>query len=274
MIVKTLLENTAVSADFRQEHGLSLYIETKGHRILFDAGATGAFAENAKKMGVVLADVDYAVLSHGHYDHGGGLGRFLEENQKAKVYVRSGAFNNHLARRKNGDLEEIGLDKALQNTGRIAYTGARFEIAGGVELFSGVTGRYFFSASNRVLLAERNGAPEEDDFGHEQNLIVEEDGKLVLFAGCAHNGIANIMNRLKEIKGRDADFVFGGFHLHNPSANTSEPAGLILSLGEYLKNTGSVFFTGHCTGDAPFELLKSVLGDRLNRLSTGMTGAG
>ncbi len=76
MIIKMLAENTAASGEFACEHGLSLHIETKGHRLLFDVGASGLFLENARKMGVVISDVDTLVISHGHYDHGGGLGAF------------------------------------------------------------------------------------------------------------------------------------------------------------------------------------------------------
>ena len=78
MKVQVLLENTSLSEALKAEHGLSLYIETGKHKILFDMGQTDAFADNAEKMGIDLSQVDFAILSHGHYDHGGGLKYFME----------------------------------------------------------------------------------------------------------------------------------------------------------------------------------------------------
>jgi len=80
MIIKTLVENTALSKNFGSEHGLSLYIEANSHKILFDVGASELFLENAKKLNVDISEVDYLIISHGHYDHGGGLRAFLREN--------------------------------------------------------------------------------------------------------------------------------------------------------------------------------------------------
>ncbi|MDD2234946.1 MAG: MBL fold metallo-hydrolase [Desulfitobacteriaceae bacterium] len=87
MLIKTLVENISISKDFGNEHGLSLYIETKKHKILFDVGASELFLQNAKKLDVNITDVDILVISHGHYDHGGGLKVFLQENSAATVYL-------------------------------------------------------------------------------------------------------------------------------------------------------------------------------------------
>ncbi|MBQ2720991.1 MAG: MBL fold metallo-hydrolase, partial [Clostridia bacterium] len=105
MTVTTLVENTAINDNFCSEHGLSLYIEVKGLRILFDMGQTELFAENAEKLGIDLENVDIAVISHGHYDHGGGLKKFLEINKKAPVYISRFAFEPHY----NGSEKYIGL---------------------------------------------------------------------------------------------------------------------------------------------------------------------
>jgi len=80
MIIKTLVENTAVSKEYECEHGLSLYIETNKHKILFDLGKSDLFLKNAKRLNVDITEVDLVVISHGHYDHGGGLGAFLKTN--------------------------------------------------------------------------------------------------------------------------------------------------------------------------------------------------
>ena len=92
MIIKVLAENNAVSDEFDTEHGLSLYIETGGKKILFDTGETDVFVKNARRLGVDLADVDMAVVSHGHCDHGGGLNTFYKENAKAPVYLHPKAM--------------------------------------------------------------------------------------------------------------------------------------------------------------------------------------
>ena len=87
MKISVLVENTSSEQEILSEHGLSLYIETEEHKILFDTGQSDDFAENSRSMGIDLSKADMVILSHGHYDHGGGLKRFLEINQTAPVYV-------------------------------------------------------------------------------------------------------------------------------------------------------------------------------------------
>ena len=113
MKIWTLMENSACRDDLASEHGLSLYIETNGRRILFDAGQSAAFADNAEKMGVDLTQVDFAVLSHGHYDHSGGLQRFLEINDNTKIYVNQNALDLCY----HGDERYIGVDQNLKDCG-------------------------------------------------------------------------------------------------------------------------------------------------------------
>ena len=112
MKITTLIENTACREGLVCEHGLSLYIETGSKRILFDAGQTGAFGDNAEKLGIDLSRVDLAVLSHGHYDHGGGLKRFLELNAAAPVYINQSAFSQCY----NGPEKYIGLAPSLRES--------------------------------------------------------------------------------------------------------------------------------------------------------------
>ena len=131
MKITTLMENTASAECYTAEHGLSIYIETKNHIILFDSGASGAFADNAEKLGVDLGKVEMAVLSHGHYDHGGGLPRFIEKNIAAPIYMIACAFEPHL---KNGGPEDIALNPALARAKQTRLIRGETQLAEGITL--------------------------------------------------------------------------------------------------------------------------------------------
>jgi 7,8-dihydropterin-6-yl-methyl-4-(beta-D-ribofuranosyl)aminobenzene 5'-phosphate synthase len=269
MIIKTLVENTALWADLGSEHGLSLYIESNGRKILFDVGASELFLENAIKLNVDIFDVDYLIISHGHYDHGGGLRAFLRENTKAKVFLHQLAFEKYYALRSNDELEYIGLDVELKENGRIVLTSDRFFIGKGMQLFSNITQRAALPKSNAGLLMEQSGQIVQDTFAHEQNLIIEEDGKTLLVTGCAHNGIVNILEHFHDLTGHMPNFVIGGFHLYSRSSGTTEDPETIDKISEYLMDTNAKFYTCHCTGKESYDRLKAAMGDRIDYLSAG-----
>ncbi len=269
MIIKTLVENTSISEEFGHEHGLSLYLETKGRKILFDVGASSLFLENAEKLDVEIENVEYLVISHGHYDHGGGLGAFLEKNSKAKVYVHPCSFEKHYALGEGDELIDIGLEKSLKREEQIILTGDRFRIDEGIQLFSNVVPSEPLPATNRGLLTEQNGQKVEDTFAHEQNLVIEEDGRFFLVTGCAHNGIVNIVNHFQRMTGRMPDYVIGGFHLSRGSADERESDEAIERIGRFFSDTKAGYFTGHCTGLEPYRRLKNSLGENIDYLSAG-----
>lgn len=268
MLIKTLIENTTSREDLACEHGLSLYIEALGHKILFDTGASPLFAQNARTMGVDLSDIDFVVISHGHYDHGGGLEDFLALNDKAEVFLHPRALGHYYHRRPGGQLDDIGIPADLEGHRRIVLTTDRFTLAKGVRVFSNVEKRETLPASNRDLLMEEEGGLVDDVFDHEQNLVIEEEGKMVLLAGCAHMGIVNILRHFHDLKGRYPDWVIGGFHLAK-SEEDHEPEEELDRIAAFLLETGAKYYTGHCTGLTPYQRLKEKMGDRIDYLSTG-----
>jgi 7,8-dihydropterin-6-yl-methyl-4-(beta-D-ribofuranosyl)aminobenzene 5'-phosphate synthase len=268
MLIKTLVENTAISKDFGSEHGLSLYIETKKHKILFDVGASDLFLQNAKKLDVNIADVDFLVISHGHYDHGGGLKTFLKENTKAEVYLHRLAFGQYYAIRPKDELDFIGLDEELKQNKQIVLTSDSFFINNEIQVFSNVLQREPRPKSNSGLLKEYKGQTVADTFAHEQNFVIEENGKILLATGCAHNGIINILEHFYTLKVRMPDLVIGGFHLSSRSGG-NEDSEIIDRIGKYLMGTKAKFYTCHCTGLEPYKRLKAIMGDSIDYLSAG-----
>ena len=257
MKIVTLMENTACRENLAAEHGLSLYIETGSHRILFDAGQTSAFADNAERLGVDLASVDMAILSHGHYDHGGGLERFLEVNQTAPVYLRRDAFGQHF----NGSEKYIGLAESLRKRDRLIFTDDALELAPGITLRSGNERLRPHPFPSFGLNLREQGQSRPDPFFHEQYLIVEENGKRIVISGCSHKGILNILHWFRP------DVLIGGFHFMK--LDPIQDARALTDAAEALISHPTTYYTGHCTGQAQFDFLKSLMGDRLQSLNAG-----
>lgn len=259
MKIISLLENTTRREDMLTEHGLSLYIETDTHKILFDMGQTDAFYENAKMLGVDISAVDFAVVSHGHYDHGGGLAKFLEVNSRAPVYIMRDAFLQHY----NAKGKYIGLDTALIANPRLVFTDNiydKFSIAENITLYS---------CNNREPRAEIDpcGLTEQecdmlvpDTFFHEQYLQIEnvgEDAKCVVISGCSHKGILNIAEWFCP------DVIVGGFHFSKKPMD-EKLAAMACALDEY----ETEYYTCHCTGEAQFEFMRGRM-KKLNYLACG-----
>lgn len=271
MKITTLLENTSCRADVAHAHGLSQYLETKNHKILFDMGPSPAIVENAKALDVDLSAVDTAVLSHGHYDHSGGLAAFLDCNKTAKVYVSRLALKPYYAVAAGKAPEFIGVpDDVKTYEDRLTLTGDELFIDPELRLFSDVKTTDYRSHANDKLREKQGEDYPMDEFRHEQNLLVTEGEKAVLLAGCSHRGIVNILRRAEELLGRAPDAVFAGFHLHNPGTGETEPRELVEAVGrELLAREGTVYYTGHCTGPDAFAILKAQMGERLQAMTGG-----
>ena len=263
----TLFENTACSDSLASGHGLSLYIETAHHHILFDMGPDDGFARNAASLGVDLERVDTAVLSHGHYDHGGGLETFTRMNPRAKIYIHRAAFGDYYAERADG-LEYIGIDQSL-DLYRFTMTPDEYTIDDELRLFGAVPDPIGALAASSTLRQRTWDGTRQDVFAHEQNLLILEGDKAVLVAGCAHRGIVNIVRKAEELLGRKLTAVASGFHLFQLKEGDPKADGLIQSTAQALTEGDTVYYTGHCTGDYAYEKLKEILGDQLHRICGG-----
>lgn len=270
-----LIENTAPEGStLTFEHGLSLYLEYQGRKLLLDAGSSGSFADNAAALGVDLSRVELAVLSHGHYDHADGLRRFFRLNHKAPVYIRQGADGPMFSVDDRG-VRYIGIHRELLEKfqDRFLPVSGKYPLMDGLWLTSCLSRDPAFTgrASNLVYKrGEDDFLP--DDYRHEQSLVAETDRGLVLFNSCSHAGIVNIVrDTLDQFPGQKVRAVVGGLHMFSPSGTgmNCSPA-YVFSVADALKELGvEEIHTGHCTGEPALELMHQRFGPGCTPLTTG-----
>lgn len=250
------------------EHGLSFWITTENHRLLFDTGASDLLLANAAVAGIDLSRADTVVISHGHYDHGGGLPALLSRTSRARICIQRSALENYISLHEKP--RYIGLPPELRLPDHTTLLTGDLEIDSELRIFTGVPQKYPAPEFGHPLkVRTASGTLVRDDFRHEQHLIVSSQGKAALFSGCAHCGIVNIMHRCRELLNRDPDLVLSGFHLKKNASLTAEDTALVQNIASQLLEFTSVFYTCHCTGRPEYEIMKEIMGEQLHLIRTG-----
>ena len=241
-----------------------------------DTGQTGLLLENAEKLGIDLTQVDTVVLSHGHYDHGGGILPFAKINPTAKIYVPEAAFGEYYSMNKDGEPHYIGLAKEIQELPQVVKVSAKASLEAKPEAgekTEAADGIYRIddelSSTNQRLKKKTEDGFVQDDFAHEQCLVISEGVKKVLLSGCAHHGILNIMDRYCELFGEEPDFVISGFHMMKKHNYSDEDINMIIDTALALRQYKTVFYTGHCTGVEPYNAMKKLMGNQLHYVHSG-----
>jgi len=290
MKITSLTDNSVYVPGLKAEHGLSLFIETVNDKILFDCGQSGILLENAEKSGIDLKETNKIVISHGHYDHTGGLMDVLKYiGKETRVYCSPKIFENKMAGTKNG--EEI---KGFRYVG-ISGKKQEFEEYGAVfnfiEQSSEISRNIFLSgAVKRVFpnqeegncfFIKENGLTLTDEMSDEISLYYFDEDINLIITGCAHKGIINIILHSEEIaekmilKDKDkADkksrhlsrkFIIGGFHLAGENSEYIEKV-----IKEFEKFEIKKIIPMHCTGFNASCLLKNAFRDKCEFGRTGL----
>jgi 7,8-dihydropterin-6-yl-methyl-4-(beta-D-ribofuranosyl)aminobenzene 5'-phosphate synthase len=278
MNITVLVDNNPNPArpELRAEHGLSLFVEAGGARILFDTGASDLFLMNAKLLGIDPSTVDAVVLSHGHYDHGGGLAAFAEINKGAAIHLGQGAMDEHYIKVVGPLRKKIGLSRVLRAAigERLIVVRGKREIAKNVFLVSPIEPGARIPSDRKLFFMKTGGSIRQDDFAHEVMLAIEEKNEVVLLTGCSHNGLMNMIEAAqKAFPGKTLKAVIGGFHLTNPiTKKLGETPEYIRSIGQALAGNPRILkvISGHCTGIPAFGLLKQEMNEKLGQLEVGM----
>lgn len=210
MKIITLIENLTYKQGLVAEHGLSLYIESPDKKVLFDTGQSGLFLQNAKKLGINLEDIDIVILSHGHYDHTGGLYLFLQKNTKAKVYAKSEIFTP----KYHGQNRFIGIEKnedLLKD--RFIPVNAITEICQDVFIMPDILIHNPVDTHFRGLTIKQNNEFITNEFTDELFLVIKQNEQINIITACSHRGITNICKTATDYFKLPVNLILGGFHM-------------------------------------------------------------
>ncbi len=267
MKIVTLMENGRIDDRLKSAHGLSMYIEHKDHKILFDLGPNNNYIKNAEILGIDLTKVDIVIISHGHFDHGRGLKKFMKINSLAKIYLSEEAFGKQV--KKLGPLYiPIGIKKP-KDLSRIVFIKKSIELSDDMKIYSKIKNVEQI-ISDDSLLTKKNSIYIKDPFNHEIYLGIKNDENNILFSGCSHKGIENIVDQIEKNESFSITHVLGGFHLSHYDPQDLIQTTYLDSLGQKLyKKDTQMYYSCHCTGDDAFTALKPQMKEKLERIKTG-----
>ncbi|MGC8823130.1 MAG: MBL fold metallo-hydrolase [Bacteroidales bacterium] len=216
MRIVTLIENLVYKQGLVAEHGLALYIETDNKKILFDTGQSGLFMQNANNLNINIEDVDALVLSHGHYDHTGGLYPFLERNSKAKVFAKRNIFQP----KYHGTKRFIGTPyNETLLTNRLVYADNIVELAEDIFIMPHIPIHSTIDTHFHGLTVKQGDTFITDEFTDELFLVIKSGEFINIISSCSHRGITNICKAATEYFNLPVGLILGGFHMKESTTN-------------------------------------------------------
>jgi 7,8-dihydropterin-6-yl-methyl-4-(beta-D-ribofuranosyl)aminobenzene 5'-phosphate synthase len=262
--VTTLVENSVAQGgkSLLAEHGLSFYLEAGEHRILFDTGQNLAIANNARVLGIDLSQIEAVVLSHGHYDHTGGLQSLLQSNKTFSLYGHPDVFGPKV-RESNGKYHYIGIpiqqNEFVENGISLKLDKKAVEIVPGVMTSGEIPLKNDFEDVESGFLLKNENDVVRDTLTDDHCLILETAKGLVVLLGCSHRGLINTLNHVTHLKSTaKIHAVLGGLHLGKASD------GKLATIIDHLRGFDpEMIGVGHCTGPRAFLALSNEFKNRV-----------
>ncbi len=255
-----LVENTVYKQGLLAEHGLSIYLEFGRKKYLFDSGQGMVLKHNAEELDIAFYELDGLILSHGHYDHTGGIPFLLEQKTDLEIYAHP----------------DFQIDRYSMRGKRLApvsYSGPKIKDFNKIKNLSEIEKGMFLTGEiknaknylNEKYKRKNNSGYKTDDFSDDMSLYFEGKNGLIIILGCSHKGVKNIITEIIDKSGIDnVDKIIGGMHLMKADKN------ILKELSEFFKKIDpSEIYPLHCTGKEAASYFRERLGDKVKFAGVG-----
>ncbi len=267
--ITVLIDNCVNIFKLKAEHGLSILIEKEEDKVLFDCGQSGQLVENARFLNADLENLDAIVLSHGHYDHCGGLLEVAKQNPGVKIYGHPGIFEKKFVRQK-GNLKYSGMEnreKYEQAGLNFLLSSESIEVSRGIHATGEVTRMTDFEYVEPGFIKDDNGDYIKDEILDDQAILIEHKQGNILLMGCTHSGAVNTLKKAIDLSGRDEFLLLaGGMHLFKRDDFYVQK-----TLEEMKKYRIGKIVPMHCSGINHYSQFKHYFGTRFEYGNTGKT---
>ena len=270
MRVTVIADNHASLNELTTQHGLSFWIEHAGEALIFDTGSDSSWLGNAERLGIDLFAAKLLFLSHGHWDHGGGIEALVERGWQGTIVCHPQAWRKKRAVAEGIPERDVGLPWRHED---LEARGVRFELVEGArEVFPGIWSTGPIAGDHPAPVTPQlqgldAGRWAADDFRDEHSLAIKTPRGLVVVTGCCHRGVLNTLETARSVTGEQEVYALvGGLH------QKDEPRERCHALARAIRAAGvTKVWANHCTGLHPFAQMREILGDDLVWAEAGLT---
>ena len=261
--ITIVVENNVHKKGLLAEHGLAFWVDYKDKSYLFDTGQGDILAHNLNNLELKISNLSGVLLSHGHYDHAGGLETILKKRPEISVYGHPDIFTPKYSKKTSGNVFR-GFSLTKDRIDNFIPVTDLTELAPGLFLTGEIPSQNKQEKLNDHYQVKEGKSYKTDPFYDDQSLVLDTEEGLVIVLGCSHAGVINILTYIKSEFDKKIHTIIGGMHLVNASESRIE-----WTVNRLAEIGFERLIPIHCTGEEAVREMSAAFEDKVEIKSVG-----